>query len=95
VVDDKKLNNIVNDIYKGDKTSSPIGTGSTADAARWENKTGELLNGKDHLNKKIPDYKKALNNWLNKNPNASLSDRSAAVEMLKDLTNASTGKSNK
>ena len=46
------------------------------------------------MNKKIPEYKNALNNWLKKNSKAPVSDRQAAEEMLRDLTNASSGKGN-
>ena len=41
-VSDGKLQNIVNDVYKGDRHPNYEGTGSTADAARWEFKKRTL-----------------------------------------------------
>jgi len=93
-VSDGKLQNIVNDIYKGDRHPNYEGTGSTADAARWEFKNGEMLNGSDHLNNKGPQVVTRLERWLKNNPSSSISDRHAAQEMLKDLRNALQGKPN-
>jgi hypothetical protein len=90
-VENPKLNNIVNDLYKGDKTANPIGTGSTADAIRHEAKTGEPVGGKWHT-EKGEQYSRALEKWLDKNPNASDSDRAAAQAMLDDLRNALEGR---
>ncbi|KKD57841.1 hypothetical protein RN22_24245 [Grimontia sp. AD028] len=71
-----------------------MGTGSTADAARWEFETGELFKGTDHLNNKTPQLINALSSWLKKNPKASKSDLHAAKEMLRDLQTAQQGKLN-
>ncbi|ASA57862.1 hypothetical protein [Vibrio gazogenes] len=89
------MQNIVNDVYKGDKFSSYEGTGSTADAARWEYNSGGMLNGADHLNNKAPQVITRLEKWLKSNSSASLSDKHAAQEMLKDFRNAIDGKNNK
>ena len=93
-VADAKLKNYVVAIYKGDLRSNVKGTGSTMDAARWESKTGELLNGTDHLNKKAPELINGLTKWINKYKNASKSDINAAKNMLNDLQNAIVGKKN-
>ena len=93
-VDDSKLENIVNDVYKGDRHSSYEGTGSTADAARWEYKSEQVLNGSDHLNNKGPQVISRLEKWLKNNPSASVSDRNAAEEMMKDLKHAIKGEKN-
>jgi len=87
---DSKLRNLVNDLYKGASTKKPIGTGSTADAIRWEAKTGQPVGGRFHIGKG-QQYVNALRSWLRKNPNASPSDRSAAQSMLDDLNNAIGG----
>ena len=41
---------------------------------------------------KAQTYSKALQDWLNKNPQASSSDRAAAENVLKDMQNALKGK---
>lgn len=79
-------------MYKGDRSpSGTLGTGSTADAARWELDNGKLFKGTDHLNNKAPQLTNALNTWLNKNKSASPSDVHAAKEMLNDLQKAQKG----
>ena len=91
-VADAKLKKIVVNLYKGDLRIDFEGTGSTMDAARWEFKTGELLNGKNHGDNKGKQYINALNKWLVKHPDSSASDKHAAQEMLKDLQNSLKGK---
>jgi len=86
-VGDSKLQNLVNDLYKGANTKKPIGTGSTADAIRHEALTGNKVGGKFHT-QKGQEYSSALRNWLRRNPNASAADRQAAQSMLDDLTDA-------
>jgi RHS repeat-associated protein len=88
---DKKLNNLVRDLYKGAQTKTPIGTGSTADAIRSERQTGNPVGGKFHTQKGT-EYVKALENWLSKNQQASAQDRAAAQAMLNDLKLALAGK---
>jgi len=90
-VSDPKLNNLVNDLYKGAKTKHPIGTGSTADAIRHEAATGQAVGGKFHTQKGT-EYARALENWLGKNPGASSADRTAAQSILDDLRSALGGK---
>ena len=90
-VTNSKLGNLVNDLYKGARTKSPIGTGSTADAIRHEAATGQAVGGKFHT-QKGQEYSRALESWLGKNPNAAAGDRSAAQSMLDDLRNALGGK---
>tara|TARA_R110000824_G_scaffold106568_2_gene251787 strand:+ start:2517 stop:4832 length:2316 start_codon:yes stop_codon:yes gene_type:complete len=91
-VNERKLQNIVNQMYKGDRSpTGTLGTGSTADAARWEFETGELFKGTDHLNNKAPQLVNSLTTWIKKNPEASQDDMHAAKEMLKDLRAAQKG----
>jgi RHS repeat-associated protein len=86
-VTDAKLGFIVRDLYKGALTRNPIGTGSTADAIRYEALTGLPVQGTFHLDKGL-QYMNALRNWLRANPNASARDKMVANSLLMDLQNA-------
>lgn len=86
-----KLQNIVNDLYKGAKGPNPIGSGSTADAVRNELATGVATHGNFH-SQKAREYINALSNWQRNNPNASVSDRHIAEMLKRDLQNALNGK---
>ncbi len=83
-VQDPKLQNIVNQLYR---PGAKIGNGSTADAIRYEKATGCLVAGRSHIQKGW-DYVRALQRWLAQNPNASITDRQAAQDMLYDLIDA-------
>lgn len=89
-VTDPKLNNLVEDLYKGTRTPNQIGSGSTADAIRNELMTGQPTYGRFH-SQKGREYARALQKWLQKNPNASAADRVAAQRMLNDLNSALGG----
>jgi hypothetical protein len=90
-VADSRLGNLVNDLYKGAKMPSPIGTGSTADAVRNELLTGLPTAGRFH-SQKATEYLRALTKWLNNNPNASHYDRLVASSLVEDLKLALIGK---
>ena len=90
-VANKKLANIVRDLYKGAKSPKPIGTGSTADAVRNELVTGLPTRGRFHSDK-ANQYINALSNWLRKNPGANSHDRMVAQSLLDDLSSALAGK---
>ena len=83
-VQDPKLQNIVNQLYR---PGAQIGNGSTADAIRYEKATGCPVGGRWHTRKGW-DYVRALQRWLQQNPNASASDRQAAQDILDDLLDA-------
>ncbi|MEQ9891957.1 hemagglutinin repeat-containing protein [Pectobacterium aroidearum] len=87
-VKDDNLKNIINDLYR---PNAKVGSGSTADAVRYELATGEKVGGRGHV-EKAQTYSKALQDWLNKNPQASSSDKAAAENVLKDMQNALKGK---
>jgi filamentous hemagglutinin len=87
-VSDQKLAGLINDLYRNGAT---IGSGSTADAVRYEAANGQAVGGKLHT-QKARDYSTALQNWLDANPNASFSDRSAVQNVLRNLQNALNGK---
>ena len=89
-----KLQNIVNDLYKGAhmKRGKMIGDGSTADAIREEHRSGNNTRGVNH-DEKGEQYISALENWLNKagpngGKNASEEDRKVAQALIDDLDDA-------
>ncbi|GAA0835978.1 hypothetical protein GCM10009080_20660 [Cupriavidus pauculus] len=88
IVSDTKLGGLIDDLYRD---GAKIGTGSTADAVRYEARTGNPVGGVFHT-QKAQDYSVALQKWLDSNPNAPFSDRSAAQNVLRDLQNALKGK---
>jgi RHS repeat-associated protein len=90
-VSNPKLQNIVNDLYKGTKNPNPVGNGTTTDAIRNELRTNQPTGGTFHFDKGR-QYIRALNNWLKNNPGASAADRQAAVSLRDDLANALAGK---
>lgn len=87
---DQRLNRLVYDLYKGETAKERIGTGSTADAIRYEAKTGKPVGRKFHTTKG-QEYIRALENWLADNPGASPQDRAAAQAMMDDLRRALAG----
>jgi hypothetical protein len=86
-VSDPKLAGLMDDLYRD---GAKIGTGSTADAVRYENATKSPVGNVFHT-QKANDYSTALQKWLDANPNASFNDRSAAQNVLRDLQNALKG----
>ena len=87
---DKKLQNYMNDLYKGANSKNPVGSGSMADAIRNEIRTGQPTGKKFHSGPG-EQYVTGLRNWLANNPNASASDRAIAQRTLDDLVNALAG----
>ncbi len=90
-VSDPKLNNIVNDLYKGVGAPNQIGSGSTADAIRSELSTGKPTYDTFHI-EKGQQYIRALDKWIRNNPNSSENDKKTAEFLLNDLRNALSGK---
>lgn len=88
VVQDSKLSGLIDDLYRD---GAKIGTGSTTDAIRYETSAGQPVGGV-FPTQKAQDYSTALQKWLNDNPNAPFSDRSAASNVLRNLQNALKGK---
>jgi hypothetical protein len=83
-VTNPQLQKLVNAMYK---PGAEVGSGSTAAAIRLEKMTGEPIHGKFHT-QKGGEYIKKLESWLRQNPTASLGDRAAAENIIKDLKNA-------
>jgi hypothetical protein len=65
-----KLQNIINDLYKGTTNPNRIGMGTTADAIRNEVATQQPTFGKFHITKGR-QYSRALENWLKANRQAA------------------------
>jgi hypothetical protein len=84
---DPKLQNYVNDLYKGTTNPNRVGTGTTADAVREEIATGKPTAGKWHI-QKAEDTARGLRNWLARNPGAAPHDRIVAQSLYDDLVNA-------
>jgi RHS repeat-associated protein len=90
-VTNPKLANLVKDLFKGSRSSNPIGTGSTADAVRNELTTGLPTQGVFH-SQKAQEYINAISNWQRRNPNASDYDRIVAESLKLDLQSAIGGR---
>ena len=87
-VSNTKLKSIVEEMYRW---NAKIWNGSTADALRYEKKTGILLSESWHQ-QKVVDRRRELKNWLKKNYDASKSDIKSANDMLDDLNQAFNAK---
>jgi hypothetical protein len=83
-IKDPKLRDFVDELYR---PGGEVGTGSTADAVRYERETGEMVRGRDHIDKGRRTIK-YLEKWLRNNPTADSGDRAAAENVLRDLKNA-------
>jgi RHS repeat-associated protein len=85
-VENTKLQNVVNDLYKGTTNAERVGTGTTADAVRNEIETGEATGGKFHF-AKAEQYSTALSNLI-KGGTLSPHDQVVAQSLFDDLQNA-------
>jgi hypothetical protein len=90
-VENLKLKNLVVQLYHGEGIPGQIGTGSTADAIRWERTNKQPLGGVWHAVQKGPDIQRGLTNFLRNFPDASPSDRAVAERLLRDITEALKG----
>ena len=80
-----KLQNIVNDLYKGTTNPGRVGNGTTMDAIANELETGLPTAGKFH-SIKGQDSLNGLNNWLGRNPSAPYQDRLVAQSLADELS---------
>ncbi|MBN2878923.1 MAG: VENN motif pre-toxin domain-containing protein, partial [Clostridia bacterium] len=87
-VSDLDLQKFIDTLYR---ENAKIGSGSTADAVRYELATGDMVGGKLHI-QKAQDSIIYLKRWLNKNPDASFADRQAIEHLIRDMKNALNGK---
>lgn len=86
-VTDTGLRNIVDPLYRGVRSPTRTGDGTTADAVRWERASGEDVGGKLHTTK-ANDSVRALRNWLRRHPGASSQDRGIAQQEFDNLLDA-------
>jgi hypothetical protein len=90
-VKDPKLQNIINDLYKGVNNANRTGDGTTADAVRNEYSTLQMTEGKWHLTKAM-ESQRGLAKWLMDKNNTDPADRAVAIKELKNLMDALAGR---
>ncbi|WP_246622855.1 hemagglutinin repeat-containing protein [Rhizobium laguerreae] len=88
---DVKLENLVDNIYKGASNTNRVGNGTLGDAVRYELSTGQQVYGRSHLIK-AQETLKGLENWIKNTPQALAVDREVALDLIGDLRDALKGK---
>ncbi|WP_299925952.1 hypothetical protein [uncultured Nocardioides sp.] len=83
-VDDPKLSNYVDQLFKGVRQPNRSGDGTTMDAIRHELASGDLVHGKDHV-RKGQDILRGLERWLRTRGDASPQDRETAQALADEL----------
>mgnify|MGYP007089154426 CR=1 FL=1 len=86
-VENPKLRNIVNDLYR---SGTKVGSGSSMDAFRLEQLTGGTVGGKTHAIKLL-NYRTALQKVWSNRANLSAGDRQITKQLLGDIQNALSG----
>lgn len=89
-VADPKLQNYVDNLYKGTTNPARVGTGTTADAVRNELATGQPTGGAFH-SIKAQETIRGLERWLRRNPDTPYLDRLVARSLIDDLRDALGG----
>ena len=79
-----KLQNIVNNLYKGTENPNRLGNGTTMDAIRNEVATGVPTGGRLHITKGRESLR-GLNKWLGNNADAPYHDRLVAQSLADEL----------
>ena len=80
-----KLQNLVNNLYKGTTNPNRVGNGTTMDAIRNEIATGVPTGGRMHTIKG-QETLNGLNNWLLRNKDADYYDRLVAQSLADELS---------
>ncbi|MCZ3376270.1 hemagglutinin repeat-containing protein [Rhizobium sp. AG207R] len=88
---DPKLENLVDNVYKGVTNPNRVGDGTLGDAVRYELASGEQVHGRSHVIK-AQETIKGLENWIKNTPNALAVDREIALDIIGDLQNALKGR---
>ena len=88
-VSNPKLNNIIDDLYKGQGGNNQIGNGTTMDAVRNELVTGNPTNGRFHTQKLI-EYVSALQRRLRAG-DLNVHDTEVVNSLIKDALAALSG----
>ncbi len=87
IVGDRKLQNLMDNIFKGATNPNRTDNGTLADAVRYERATGEKVGGRDHTIK-AQETIRGLQNWLDKNSHGLQADREEAITQIQDLLDA-------
>ncbi|MCB5205542.1 hypothetical protein LH464_24200, partial [Neorhizobium sp. T786] len=88
---DPKLENYVNNVFKGVTNPNKVGSGTLGDAVRYELASGENVHGRSHVIK-AEETIRGLQNWIKNTPAALAVDRQVAEAIIADLQNALNGK---
>ncbi|MFI5776013.1 hypothetical protein [Nocardia sp. NPDC051570] len=88
---DPKLQNLINNLYKGANSEDRVGDGTTADAVRNELQTLQQTGNHWHLVKAM-ETQRSLANWLMNRANTDPADRAVAIAELKNLMDALAGR---
>lgn len=83
-VSSTRLQNLVDNLYKGTTNPNRVGNGTTMDAIRSEVATGVTTGGRMHT-VKGQETLQGLNNWLRRNPDAPYHDRLVAQSLADEL----------
>ena len=86
-VEDQKLRNYVDQLFKGVENPRRTGDGTTMDAIRHELRTGETVHDRRHV-LKGEETLRGLERWLRQNPEASTSDRDLARGLADEIRKA-------
>lgn len=82
-----KLQNLMDNIYKGTRNPNRASDGTLADAVRYEHATGGTVGGRTHTIK-AEETLAGLQNWLDRNPHALQVDRQEAITQIQSLKTA-------
>lgn len=83
-VEDAKLNNYINQLFKGVDNPRRVGDGTTMDAIRHELAGGDLVKGKDHI-RKGREILSGLERWLRQAEGVAGHDRDVAQRLADEL----------
>lgn len=86
-VEDPKLTNYVDQLFKGVDNPKRFGDGTTMDAIRHELRTGETVHNRRHVIKG-EETLRGLEKWLRQNPDASVGDRRVAQQLADEIREA-------
>lgn len=84
VVEDTKLQNYVDQLFKGVAQPNRTGDGTTMDAIKYELEHQQLVHGKDHV-RKGHDILRGLDRWLRTRTDVTDHDRRIAQELAEEL----------
>ena len=86
-VEDFKLKNYVDQLFKGIDNPRRTGDGTTMDAIRHEIRTGETVHNRRHIIKG-EETLRGLERWMERHPDAPAPDRRVAEQLIRELREA-------